>query len=73
MSFLRLYKRDDKGVLQFREAWYDEGYGQFVVNHGTVGHQSTTRETNDVAEDAAAALLEAFAVQCAEDGFAEIA
>jgi hypothetical protein len=73
MSFLRLYKHDDKGVLQFREAWYDEDFGQFVVNHGTVGHQSITRETNDVGEDAAAALLEAFAVQCAEDGFAEIA
>ena len=51
-----MYRRADDGVLQFREAWYDEEYGQFVVNHGTVGHQSTTQET-DVASAAAAERL----------------
>jgi hypothetical protein len=71
-GIVRVYKRDDEGTLHFREAWFDEEYGQFVMNFGVVGHQSTTEET-DVADPAAAeSLLDAFAVQCAEDGYAEI-
>jgi hypothetical protein len=71
-GIVRVYKRDDEGVLHFREAWFDEEYSQFVMNFGVVGHQSKTEET-DVADAAAAdALLDAFAVQCAEDGYAEI-
>ncbi|MEV7134948.1 hypothetical protein AB0N24_18920 [Arthrobacter sp. NPDC093128] len=72
-GIIRVYKRDDEGVLQFREAWFDEDYSQFVMNYGVVGHQSKTDET-DVADAAAAeGLMDAFAVQCAEDGYAEIA
>ena len=42
------------------------------MNYGVVGHQSKTEET-DVADAAAAeGLMDAFAVQCAEDGYAEI-
>ncbi|EMY33358.1 hypothetical protein D477_015361 [Arthrobacter crystallopoietes BAB-32] len=72
MNFLRLYKRLDDGTLVFREAWFDEDYAQFVVNHGTVGHQSTTQDTRDVTAETAGALLDAFAVQCAEDGYSDI-
>jgi len=71
-GLLRLYKRDDDGVLHFREAWVDEEYLEFVMNYGVVGHQSTTEET--AAADAATGerLMAAFAAQCADDGYAEI-
>ncbi|WP_045730370.1 hypothetical protein [Pseudarthrobacter chlorophenolicus] len=69
---IRVYKRDDEGALQFREAWYDEEYGQFVMNFGAVGHQSKTQET-DVSDAAAAeGLMDAFAAQCTEDGYAAV-
>lgn len=70
-GIIRVYRRDEDKVLHFREAWFDEDYSQFVMNHGVVGHQSSTDET-DVAADAAEGLMDAFAVQCAEDGYAEI-
>ncbi len=73
MSFLRVYKKNDDGALVFREAWFDEDYGQFVVNHGTVGHQSTAQDTKNVTAEAAESLMDAFAAQCAEDGYAELA
>lgn len=71
-GIIRVYKRDDEGILHFREGWFDEDYSQFVMNYGVVGHQSKTEET-DVADAAAVeGLMDAFAAQCAEDGFAEI-
>jgi hypothetical protein len=70
-GIIRVYKRDDEGVLHFREGWYDEDYSQFVMNYGVVGHQSTTEETDADAETADG-LMDAFGVQCAEDGYAEI-
>ena len=46
-GIIRVYKRNDEGVLDFREAWFDEDYSQFVMNHGVVGHQSKpTRPTS---------------------------
>jgi hypothetical protein len=72
-GIIRVYKRDDEGALLFREAWYDEDYNQFVMNHGVVGHQSKTDETDVPDAEAAEGLMNAFAVQCAEDGYAEIA
>ncbi len=45
-GIIRAYKRDDEGVLHFREAWYDDEDQEFVVNHGVVGHQSKTDEAN---------------------------
>ncbi|HSN35032.1 MAG TPA: hypothetical protein VLT34_01650, partial [Arthrobacter sp.] len=52
-GIIRVYKRNNEGVLEFREGWFDEDYSQFVMNHGVVGHQSKTDET-DVADAAAA-------------------
>lgn len=70
MSIIRMYRKSDgDGVLRFREAWHDEEYGQFVVNHGTVGHQSSTQETDVASAEAAETLLAAFEAQCLEDGF----
>jgi hypothetical protein len=71
-GIVRVYKRDDEGTLHFREAWFDEDYSQFVMNYGAVGHQSKTEETDIPDAAAADGLLDAFAVQCAEDGYAEI-
>jgi hypothetical protein len=71
-GIIRVYKRDDEGTLLFREAWFDEDYSQFVMNHGVMGHQSKTDETDVPDVDAAESLMDAFAVQCAEDGYAEI-
>ncbi|UVJ41127.1 hypothetical protein [Arthrobacter sp. CJ23] len=71
-GIIRTYKRDDEGVLHFREAWYDEEYQQLVVNHGVAGHQSKTEETDVDDETAVEGLMAAFAAQCEEDGYAEI-
>jgi hypothetical protein len=76
MAIIRTYRRSDDGTLTFREAWFDAedgaATGQFVVNHGTVGHLSKTQETKDVAPETGEALLAAFAEQCREDGYAEL-
>jgi hypothetical protein len=71
-GIIRVYKRDEEGTLQFREAWIDEEFNEFVMNHGVVGHQSTTEETDAADAETAERLMDAFAVQCAEDGYAEI-
>ena len=76
MSIVRTYRRDEDGTLYFREAWFStyegEELGQFVVNHGTVGHMSTTETAKDVNEATAVGLLDAFTEQCQVDGFATI-
>lgn len=71
-DIVRVYKRDTENVLHFREAWFDTDYSQFVMNYGVVGHQSKTEETDVPGEDEANGLLDAFAAQCAEDGYTEI-
>ena len=72
MSIIRNYRRDQDGTLNFREAWFSEfdgeELGEFVVNHGTVGHQSKTEHAKDVTE-AGSWPAGAFTEQCAEDGF----
>jgi hypothetical protein len=72
VSFLRVYRRRADGTLEFREAWHDDDASQFVVNHGPVGHVSTSQATDDVDAAAGEALLVAFASQCTEDGYEEI-
>ncbi|WP_240629882.1 hypothetical protein [Specibacter cremeus] len=81
-GIVRVYKTDDGGTLVFREAWVDAGAGDegsgnavpayFVVNHGTVGHQSTSRERAVASGEEARGLLDAFTAQCAEDGYAAL-
>ncbi|MCW4464488.1 hypothetical protein OK351_03045 [Glutamicibacter sp. MNS18] len=76
MAIIRTYRENEKNELQFREAWYqqfeNEDLGQFVINHGTVGHQSKTSTVQDVDMDRADELFAGFLEQCAEDGYAEI-
>ncbi|MFJ5696104.1 hypothetical protein ACIP9X_19950 [Arthrobacter sp. NPDC093125] len=71
-GIIRVYKRNEDGTLHFREAWFDEDYSQFVMNHGAVGHQSKTEETDVDDAEAADRLMDAFAAQCEEDGYAEL-
>ncbi len=72
MSIVRMYRKSEDGVLLFRESWYDEDDGQLVVNHGTVGHQSATQESDVASAEAAEALLAAFQEQCTQDGYTVI-
>ncbi|MDR4532474.1 hypothetical protein [Glutamicibacter sp. PS] len=76
MAIIRTYRTDDKGELHFREAWYqqfeNEELGQFVLNHGSVGHMSSTNQAVDVEAERADELFAGFLQQCAEDGYAEI-
>lgn len=81
-NIVRMYKKDDAGALSFREAWVDAGGTEetdeaaaifFVVNHGAVGHLSTSKEVTVETLEEAEAMLVAFAEQCAEDGYAVLA
>jgi len=77
-NIVRMYKTGDDGVLVFREAWVDAGDGSeeaeqeifFVVNHGPVGQQSSSKEVVVATEEEARAMLAGFAEQCTEDGYA---
>lgn len=84
-NIVRMFKRGDDGALVFREAWVDAGgAGEteetgdvapeifFVVNHGTVGHISTSKDAPVDTVEGAEAMLAAFAEQCAADGYAEL-
>lgn len=84
-NIVRMYKRDDAGTLVFREAWVDAGGAgetddesdtsespevYFVLNHGTVGHISTSKDVVVKSVEEAETMLAAFAEQCTEDGYA---
>jgi hypothetical protein len=45
----------------------------FVVNHGAVGHLSTSKEVTVATLEEAEAMLAAFGEQCVEDGYAVLA
>ncbi|MGO2938894.1 MAG: hypothetical protein ACTICQ_15255, partial [Glutamicibacter arilaitensis] len=64
MAIVRTYRLDEKNVLQFREAWFqqfeDDEVGQFVINHGVVGHMSETSDVHDVDNDRADQLFAGF-------------
>ncbi|GAA1339522.1 hypothetical protein [Arthrobacter roseus] len=69
MSFIRYYRRNPDGPMDFREAWYEDEVGQLVVNHGHVGHQSKTTGNDDVGPEDADRMLAAFEQQCTADGY----
>lgn len=71
MITIRMYKRDDAGVLHFREALYEEEEGQLMLTSGPVGHEGKAK-VQDVAPEAAEGLLHAFAAACTEDGYEEL-
>lgn len=72
MITIRMYKRDDAGVLHFREALYEEEEGQLMLTSGPVGHEGSAK-VQQVVPEAAEGLLHAFAVASEEDGYAELA
>lgn len=76
MAIIRTYHLDEKNQLHFREAWYqqfeNENLGQFVINHGAVGHQSKTSSVQDVDMERADELFAGFLEQCQADGYAPI-
>ena len=66
---ITLYRREDQGWT-YREAWYDEAAGEFVVHHGVLGaNGKISAEKADASE--AEQLLEGFLGQCHEDGYEE--
>ncbi|ALE05570.1 hypothetical protein AL755_08865 [Arthrobacter sp. ERGS1:01] len=77
-NIVRMYKTDDDGVMVFREAWVDAGDGEddgevyFVLNHGPVGQQSTSKDAEAGSLEEAHGMLAAFAEQCIADGYAEL-
>ena len=77
MAIIRTYKTTEKNELLFREAWFqqfeDDELGQFVINHGSVGHMSQTNEVKDVTAERADELFAGFMEACAAEGYAEIA
>ncbi|WP_431709588.1 hypothetical protein [Glutamicibacter uratoxydans] len=76
MAIIRTYRTNHKNQLEFREAWYqqfeNEDLGQFVINHGLVGHQSKTSSVQDVDMERADELFAGFSQTCELDGFAQI-
>ncbi|GAA1161416.1 hypothetical protein [Nesterenkonia sandarakina] len=66
---ITLYRRDEQ-VWNYREAWYDEAAGEFVVHHGALGANGKLSSEKAGAEDAEQ-LLESFIAQCRADGFNE--
>lgn len=76
MSIVRRYRQrtaeDGSRLFEYREAWCAPGSGEVVVHHGKVGQPGTVTEERVADDDTAAELLEAFAAQCAEDGFTEL-
>lgn len=76
MAIIRTYRMNEKNQLEFREAWYqqfeNEELGQFVINHGSVGHQSKTGTVQDVNLERADELFAGFSEQCDTDGFVQI-
>ncbi len=67
---ISLFHREPEAGWSYREAWYDEAAGEFVVHHGRVGTNGRLSAEKAAAGDAES-LLESFAAQCAEDGYGE--
>lgn len=71
MLTIRMYRRDDGGVLHFREALYEEDEGQLMLTSGPVGHEGTAK-VQQAAPEAAEGLLHAFVMACEDDGYREL-
>ncbi|MCH8561297.1 hypothetical protein LTH96_06275 [Nesterenkonia sp. LB17] len=66
---ITLYRRDEQ-AWNYREAWYDEATGEFVIHHGVLGANGKLSSEGASAEEAEQ-LLESFTAQCRADGFTE--
>lgn len=66
---ITLYRRDEQ-AWNYREAWYDDADGEFVIHHGVLGANGKLTSEKASPEEAEQ-LLESFIAQCRADGFAE--
>lgn len=72
MSITVMYRRDDKGVLHFREAMYDAESEEFMINQGPVGYMGDSSAVGSIDEAAAEKKFAAFAAKSAELGYVEL-
>ncbi|GAB3189564.1 hypothetical protein [Nesterenkonia suensis] len=68
---ISLFRHSPETGWEYREAWYDEAVGEFVVHHGTVGSNGQLT-AEKVPTDEAVALLDGFLAQCRVDGYREV-
>ncbi|MDZ5078382.1 hypothetical protein [Nesterenkonia sp. HG001] len=68
---ISLFRPAEPSGWQYREAWFDEAAGEFVVHHGAVGVNGTLTAEKAQPEEAQV-LLESFTAQCAADGYREV-
>src|SRR5690625_8039731 len=73
MSILRMYysAADAQRPTHYREAWWEEDVGEFVLHHGKVGQTGTTKVENVSDAEQADALLATFAEQNAADDYVD--
>src|SRR5690625_5536600 len=73
MSILRMYysAADAQRPTHYREAWWEEDVGEFVLHHGKVGETGTTKVENISDAEQADALLATFAEQNAADDYVD--
>lgn len=69
---ISLFRQHPESGWEYREAWFDEAAGEFVVHHGAVGSNGKLSAEKAPAEEAEG-LLEGFLAQCRADGYREIA
>lgn len=65
---ITLYRHAQDTGWEYREAWYDEEAGEFVVHRGRVGRNGDLSAEQATAEHAER-LLDSFRGRCAADGF----
>lgn len=68
---ISLFRPAEPSGWEYREAWFDEAAGEFVVHRGAVGANGTLTAEKVGAEEAEA-LLESFTAQCRADGYREV-
>lgn len=74
MSIVRAYAYTEESSRPqaYREAWYDEEVGEFVIHHGQVGNPGSTVVESVADSVNGEELVRSFAAQCAEDGYHEL-
>lgn len=73
MSIIRMYftADDAQRPSHYREAWWDEPVGEFVLHHGKVGQTGTTGVEAVAEQEEADALLASFVEQSLADHYVD--
>lgn len=74
MTILRMYYTPEGAnrPTRYREAWWEEDTGEFILHHGKVGEPGTTTVENVASHSEAEALLASFAEQNTHDDYVDI-